>query len=213
MLVEFTSGGCKVPGVDPYDGLECVGWSLEEGGSATIRLVNFTEACLLPGDPAWEGAASLRGSNRLDLRVASADDVAPACGDCTYDWTFVVDGLSCESDLGVQLETSRCTACTARGPIVAVLPVTESPEGMICRYLIPLPESVAVPGTTNMPCCTDPGAPGCSTDTTPCSGDLLCREVPPAGGLCVQPCTGDVDCAPGEVMSCQGGICLPDGDW
>jgi hypothetical protein len=221
VLNQFEAGACKtVPETSgsllptghqtsDLNGLMCVAWSLEGDGHLHVNLVNHSAMCLFSGQPGWEGDAVFRDGD-LELLVFNEIEGANLCGNCLYNWMFDLDALDLEGDLDLVVSVKNYQGADTQEIERAMIPLSESTEGIRCRYVAPFPLGwdPSHDGGLHLPCRVDGTG-------TPCDDGLACEDVPSSYGAeerCLQPCSADDDCPLDGLLSCQAGICLLAGE-
>lgn len=219
-LVSFKGSACKKEGTagaltadEAYAGLQCIRWKSDNAGVVKIDLLNFEGAC----GAEWKGEAKTVDGG-LELRSVNPGCLLAACGSCIYDWSFEVKA-STEADLPLSIVTDPCPGEQTPTTVTATLPLSTLDEGELCRYadhgaLGWQASSLGTCGKAYMPCKTTDGMCQGATGEAPCDTGLTCADGAKAGDqVCHAPCTGDAECAPAGIMSCQNGFCRPAKPW
>ncbi len=216
-LKGFTASSCKSRPPEPgqqalvrasdAEGLQCIEWSHDAGGSLTLRLLNFPEPC---GDQ-YLGAASVTKAGELELSVYKDGCEVFRCGTCVFDFDFQLSSIDTSGPLGLRTGSAICKSEPVTWDDAVTLAVDQAESGVMCRYL----ERNAVEqygrgrgscGQRNMPCGDCAGL-----DTQTCGAGLTCTQIGDADSRCLAACTSDDDCA-GGLTTCQDGLCQSQAD-
>jgi hypothetical protein len=207
-----SSEGKLLTGRDTSDylGLECVAWNVASSGFA-IDLINREENCGFGGDESeetlWTPTARQPSAEQLELHVEWKSDGANACGSCRYDFSVVLDDISIDHDLMLEVATRSCNAkdCDWTRDFVTV-PVTEDRSGIRCRYL---------DWSHGWPSDTEPaqGKQHGPARDGGCDDALVLTTVAKDRTVCVAPCEQDSDCPLYGLLSCDDGTCQLTAPW
>lgn len=217
-LKGFTASGCKsrppeagqqaLVRASDAEGLQCVEWSRDAGGSLTLRLLNFPEPC---GDQ-YLGAAGVTKAGELELSVYKDSCGVLRCGTCVFDFDFQLSGIDATAPLDLRTGTANCKSDPTTWDDTVTLAVDQADSGVLCRYL----ERSALEqygrgrgtcGQLDMPCGDCGGL-----DTQSCGDGLTCTEIGAGDSRCLAPCASDSDCA-GGLTTCQDGLCQSKADF
>jgi hypothetical protein len=189
--------------------LECIDWSLDEGGELTVQAFNFRGGCGVT----WTGQSvvSEDGTLRIELENANPGCAIAGCGNCTYDarGTFLLDDALSDGELPFTLARLPCDGSNGRDSDW-LLPVGSSPAGTRC---VPADPDGAAKADYNgagradalfAPCTLEATADPdlYPTPLTACGDGLSCVEE-----HCVVACASDADCPLRGALGCQGGYC------
>ncbi len=120
-------------------------------------------------------------------------------------------GVRCESDAECQAETQQCD--TTRGvcrPLLPCIADSMCDEGEVCRCDNPFGEGeVTHPAqcssyTGRAATCAAPPAQGARAVGESCNADAECSTLLCEGGLCLQPCQRNAECASEELRCTTG---------
>jgi hypothetical protein len=195
-------------------GLKCIAWEATGTDGLKVDLVNFEGAC----GAQWSGSSTVDANGSLALRLENPGCRVASCGWCIYDWSFEVRGVGSSSALPVSITIDTCPGQQAVETYQATLPVSSSPEGLLCRYanwdaLGWQAMATNACGSLHMPCV---GTSMCSSTVTTlsCNAGLVCDTNGTADQfVCLAPCTVEADCPGAGTLSCESGLCRLKQTW
>lgn len=226
--VEFTGSECKnhlympaapasslytVEQSEPYQGLQCISWQLDDTNLFSIDLINFNGAC----GAQYVGDYKKGDSGELNLMVNNPGCMIAACGYCVYDWSFEVADVQV-ADLTVNIAENACPEEDDYNVDTYTFEISKSDlengSGITCSYkYIGIFESPSC-GSLHQPCNlldsdTDSNDDLCGVADTRCDDGYACAETADMKQpTCVAECTEDADCPLQPLLSCEGGLCL-----
>lgn len=181
-----------------YDGLECVAWDFGSRDVA-IDLINRPAGCGFDGsdhdDALWRPAVKQSLASQIEFDVQWNFSDPSACGGCLHDFSVKLSGVELEKRVRIDIATRSCTRCSWQRDSVRAA----DPSGIRCRYVNNDREDG---GTLRLP-----------PYNGRCDGELVLRELPDGGMLCLSSCESDDDCPLGELESCADGVCVLRDPW
>jgi hypothetical protein len=186
------------------EGLQCVSWNHDGEDLLGVDLINFSNGCL----PSWNGEAAVDEEGKVSLIVENPTCGMGACGNCIYDWSFKVKGVSAEAvaEVSISVWSYPQEGCEMSDPsdslttYAVTIQEADLSSGMVCRYVNPMDlEWLSKVGEAFLYC----------SQEQPCIGDNLeCVSHPdadryPDASLCLPVCAEDSECPDPTIMSCD----------
>ena len=203
LLLEFEVRECKQPTVtgalltaedtSTFVGLQCVSWAL--GDDLSVDLINFASGCgfgSVDGETHWKGDAEWPRDSAVILR-ATWNSYPTACGDCLYDFSYVVTPPATSETMRLETEIRACRDCDVDGISVDLNPKS----GVRCQYLDSTLRAELSAGSLH-------AAPKNGT----CASGLIAVDVGERLQVCATACGDDKACPGTGVFECVDGACL-----
>jgi hypothetical protein len=198
---------------EPYQGLQCVSWELDETGTFSVDLINFNGAC----GAQYVGDYRNGDAGELNLMVNNPGCMIANCGYCVYDWSFEVEEVAA-TNLTINVLENACPEEKDYNVDTYTFEISEAElatgAGIACEYRdIGIFESPTC-GTLHQPCnllASDTGANDdiCGVADTRCDAGYICVETEAMKQpTCVAECTEDEDCPLQPLLTCDNGRCL-----
>lgn len=197
---------------EQYAGLICIRWELKRDEKMRIDLINFRGAC----GAEYKGSAQLTGSSAVTLSVDNPSCTIAKCGNCSYDWSFDLEGIDSQSDVQITIAENACPEKQESRKYAFKVTTAQINSGVVCKYSDDSWSIHYLEAGSLHALCEGASGSTVSTDTgvRSCKGDLVCAEKGSIGPTCFQPCTADGDCPQQDgLYSCKEGLCLLRTTW
>ncbi len=109
----------------------CIAYKAGQDSNVTLDIINYSGNCAGP----MGGTVHVKRPNQVVLRIKrqSNCDVSASCM-CPYDMSLEVTDVATDEDLTVNIEHLECDGTRKGCYDVATLPLSQTSEGMACRY-------------------------------------------------------------------------------
>jgi hypothetical protein len=178
--------------------LECIAWEKQDDDQLVLEVYNLVSNCMYFDEGRWQLDARISDHNSLKLALAQTKPNPTACGNCAYDWRFVMEKIDWTRGLALDISIASCAQCDPYERRYSV-PIHEIPRGIRCRKHKGYVDAGVTYGALHAPPTEDPSEVGeCDEGLvlgTPASGTS--RDV------CLKPCTSDEECPEAGSYECD----------
>ena len=199
--------------LEQHRGLQCVAWDTSHAERAVFDLINFDATCGF-GDPAldlWAAAAQQGEDGLLRISVEWDSEDWLTCLACGHNFSFVIEDVTIDGPLAVEIATRSCTAC-GWSELTLEIPASDRPTGIVCRYLR---ESYVVDHDVDPSACPEYyGSPHRPSAGGQCDEGLVAVLLEPEWEICAAECSEEApECPLPELLSCQQDVCRLSETW
>lgn len=179
-------------------GLRCVYWEMRPDGQLAVDFTNMRGAC----GAVYDADLAAGADGAREVRLLS--DGQAACGNCIYDWSFVLP----PTDAGNPLRLVHGLRGAEEYQQVAFDGTLSGPSGISCDQVALTGGLAAYVGCGRRfgPCAVNGEAPpGCSGDAAAagCGVGDACVADTDGAGFCQPACTSDSDCGDSGALVCD----------